>query len=188
MTERRSDRTRAAILTSAKERFAADGYDRATIRAIAADARIDPSMVMRYYGSKERLFAAAAEFDLRLPELPADTPGEIGRKLVTHFVHRWETDESLQMLLRAGTTNPAAAERLREIFAGQVLPVIESLWGQGLPPGEQATRAGLVATQALGMALCRYVLKLPPVVAMDSDEIVDWLSPTIQRYLLGSTP
>ena len=66
---RRSDRTRAAILAAARERFAADGYERATIRAIAADAAIDPAMVMRYFGNKEKLFAAAAEFDLRLPDL-----------------------------------------------------------------------------------------------------------------------
>jgi AcrR family transcriptional regulator len=65
MAERKSDRTRAAILTAARERFGADGYERATIRAIAADAAIDPAMVMRYYGNKEKLFAAAAEFDLR---------------------------------------------------------------------------------------------------------------------------
>src|SRR5262245_18351681 len=65
---RRSDATRAAILAAARERFAADGYERATIRAIAADANIDPAMVMRYYGSKERLFAAAAELELHLPD------------------------------------------------------------------------------------------------------------------------
>ncbi|MFC7615369.1 TetR/AcrR family transcriptional regulator [Actinokineospora soli] len=57
---RRSDATKAAILTAARERFATDGYERATIRSIAADANIDPSMVMRYYGNKEKLFAAAA--------------------------------------------------------------------------------------------------------------------------------
>ncbi|MFZ0875271.1 MAG: TetR family transcriptional regulator, partial [Pseudonocardiaceae bacterium] len=62
---RRSDATRAAILAAARERFAADGYERATIRAIAADASIDPTMVMRYYGNKEGLFAAASEVDLR---------------------------------------------------------------------------------------------------------------------------
>lgn len=61
--------TKSVILAAARERFAADGYERATIRAIAADAAIDPSMVMRYYGNKERLFAAAAEFDLELPDL-----------------------------------------------------------------------------------------------------------------------
>jgi len=73
MAEKKSDRTRAAILAAARERFGTDGYERATIRAIAADAAIDPAMVMRYYGSKEKLFAAAAEFDVRLPDF-GDVP------------------------------------------------------------------------------------------------------------------
>ena len=117
---RRSDATRAAILRAARERFAADGYERATIRAIAADARIDPSMVMRYYGSKEGLFAAAAEFDLRLPDL-ADVPAEqLGEVLVRHFLDRWEGDETLAALLRTASTNQGAAERMRGIFADQL--------------------------------------------------------------------
>jgi len=61
---RSSEETKAGILAAARERFGTVGYQAATIRAIAADARIDPSMVMRYYGNKEKLFAAAAEFDL----------------------------------------------------------------------------------------------------------------------------
>ena len=66
---RRSDATKAAILAAAREQFAASGYQAATIRAIAAAAAIDPAMVMRYFGNKEALFAAAAEFDLRLPDV-----------------------------------------------------------------------------------------------------------------------
>jgi AcrR family transcriptional regulator len=182
MTERRSDRTRAAILTAARERFAADGYERATIRAIAADARIDPAMVMRYYGSKEKLFAAAAEFDLRLPDLSGVPRDRIGETLVRHFVGRWEGDETLMALLRAGVTNEAAAERMRQIFAGQLGPVITSLTGGS---ADAPLRAGLAATQILGLALCRYVLAFPPVVAMSPDELVAWLSPTIQRYLIA---
>src|SRR5436309_13182244 len=54
-TGRRSDRTKAAILAAARKHFAASGYERATIRAIAADAGIDPAMVMRYFGDKEKL-------------------------------------------------------------------------------------------------------------------------------------
>ncbi|WP_326557731.1 TetR/AcrR family transcriptional regulator [Micromonospora sp. NBC_01796] len=189
---RRSDATRAAILRAARERFAADGYDRATIRAIATDAAIDPSMVMRYYGSKERLFAAAAEFDLRLPDfgdLPAD---RIGSALVAHFLDRWEEDETMIALLRAGATNPAAAERMRQIFADQVAPAIGAFAVRvGVPsPGGDAAlsaeqRAGLITSQVLGLALTRYVLRLPPVVGMDRAVLVDWLGPTIQRYLLG---
>src|SRR3954467_2983932 len=91
---RTSEVTKAAILAAARERFAADGYERATIRAIASDAEIDPAMVMRYFGSKEKLFAAAAEFDLRLPELTALPRGQVGAAFVAHFIDRWEEDDT----------------------------------------------------------------------------------------------
>lgn len=186
-TARRSDRTRSAILAAARERFAADGYERATIRAIAADANIDPSMVMRYYGNKERLFAAAAEFDLRLPDLVALPRRRVGKAVMSHVLDRWEGDETLRLLLRAATTNQAAVERMRSIFAGQLVPVITALHPPGTAPPEIATRAGLVATQVLGLALCRYILRLPPVVAMDRAAILAWIGPTVQRYLVGGS-
>jgi AcrR family transcriptional regulator len=182
---RRSDATRSAILAAARERFAADGYERATIRAIAADAAIDPAMVMRYYGSKERLFAAAAEFDLRLPDVTAMPRSQVGTRIVGHFLSRWEEDETLMALLRAGVTNQAASERMQAIFADQVAPAVAAL----RPDSAQApVRAGLVVTQILGMALCRYVLQLPPVVNMTRDDVIAWLGPTVQRYLTAERP
>jgi AcrR family transcriptional regulator len=168
--------TKAAILAAARERFAAEGYERTTIRAVAADAAIDPSMVMRYFGNKEGLFAAAAEFDLRLPDLAAIPADGLGRALVAHFLDRWEADDALKVLLRAGLTNENAARRLRSIFTGQLVARV----------GGDTRRAGLLATQMLGLALCRYVLELPPVVAMGRDEVVEWIGPTVQRYLTGS--
>ena len=173
---RRSDATRAAILAAARERFASDGYERATIRAIAADAGIDPSMVMRYYGNKEKLFAAAAEFDLHMPDLSAVPDDQLGAVLARHFVQRWERDDTLMALLRAAVTNEAAAERMRQIFGAQLGPLAAAICPDP------------AATQALGMALCRYVLRLPPVVAMTPDEVADWLGPTIQRYLTAPAP
>ncbi|MCX5068411.1 TetR family transcriptional regulator [Micromonospora lupini] len=179
---RRSDATRAAILRAARERFAADGYERATIRAIAADARIDPSMVMRYYGSKEGLFAAAAEFDLRLPDLAAVSPGQLGEVLVRHFLTRWEGDETLVALLRAASTNPGATERMRGIFADQLTAAVAAF---GSDPTLTARRAGLIASQILGLAFTRYIVRLPPMVDMAPEELVSWIAPTLQRYLTG---
>src|SRR5947199_3952251 len=109
---RRSDATRAAILDAARERFAKDGYERATIRAIAADAGVDPAMVMRYYGSKDKLFAAAADFDLRFLELAETERIQVGRSVVRHFLERWEGDEALVILLRSSATNGEAAQRM----------------------------------------------------------------------------
>src|SRR5262249_33215934 len=160
---RRSDGTRAAILKAARERFAADGYERATIRAIAQDAAIDPSMVMRYYGNKEKLFAAASELDLRLP--PPDTlpPARRGELLVTHFLDRWEADGALAAMLRVGATNQAGAERLQEALAQQLIPFAAAVCPE---PRSAPRRAILVSSQMLGMALCRYLLRLPPAVRM----------------------
>ena len=175
---RSSEQTKAVILAAARERFAEFGFERATIRAIAADANIDPSMVMRYFGNKNQLFAAAADFDLQIPDLSDVEPGDLGGRIVAHFVERWERDEALVVLLRSSTTNAEAAQRMREIFTTQLLPVIAKV-----KPADAARRAGLIATQVLGLALSRYVLRLPPVVEMSRDEIVAWLGPTVQRYL-----
>jgi AcrR family transcriptional regulator len=179
---RDAEATRSAILQAARERFAADGYERATIRAIAADAGIDPALVIRYYANKEGLFAAAAAFDLRLPDLGDLPRAELGVALVDHFLTRWEADDTLQALLRAATTNPTAAARMRAVFAEQVAPGIAALCSDRRTA---ATRAGLVASQLLGVALCRYVLELPPVVMMSREAILVRVGPVIQRYLEG---
>ncbi|MGP8300888.1 TetR/AcrR family transcriptional regulator [Streptomyces inhibens] len=182
---RRSAATRAAILAAARDRFAADGYERATIRAIAKDARIDPSMVMRYYGNKEGLFAAASEIDLRVPDLSRVPREELGARLVRHFLERWECDETLTAMMRVGVTNEAGAERMRGVFAEQMGPVLAVV---SPVPEEAPTRAALIASQMLGMALCRYVLHLPPAVGLSHDEVVAWLAPTVQRYLTAEQP
>lgn len=175
---RSSARTKAAILAAARERFGSAGFQGATIRGIAADAGVDPAMVMRYYGSKDKLFAAAAEFDLGVPDVTALDPTQLGRSLVRHFLQRWQ-DDALVILLRSSATNSDAAQRMRDIFQAQIQPLAASL----VPEAQAATRAGLVVTQILGMALCRFVLRLPPVVELSDDEVVEWLGPTIQRYL-----
>ena len=112
---RSSQQTKAVILAAAREQFAAAGYEAATIRSIAAAAEIDPSMVMRYFGNKDKLFAAAAEFDLRLPDLSGVAEDDLGARLVGHFLDRWEDDDALVVLLRSSTTNADAAQRMREI-------------------------------------------------------------------------
>jgi AcrR family transcriptional regulator len=176
---RSTEETKAVILAAARERFGTAGFQAATIRAIAADARVDPAMVMRYYGNKDKLFAAAVDFDLRFPDVDGADPGRLGESLVRHFLERWEGDEALVILLRSSATNDEAAQRMREIFGTQLQPLVARL----VPASEAATRAGLIATQILGMALCRYVLRLQPVVEMTRDEVAEWLGPTIQRYL-----
>lgn len=127
----------------------------------------------------EGLFAAASEFDLRLPDLDKVPRGEVGARLAHHFLDRWEEDDSLNALLRVGVTNSAGAERMQAVFREQVRPVVESVCPDPARAGE---RAALAASQILGMALSRYVLKMSPAVELTRLELVAWLGPTLQRY------
>lgn len=179
---RRSDGTRAAILEAARRRFAEDGFRKATIRAIAADAGIDPSMVMRYYGSKDGLFAAAVDIRLELPDLAVASEDSLGEILVHRFIDLWEgppNGEILVTLLRSSVTDEAVVDRVRQVFAEQVMPAILRVGD----PADAPRRAALIVTQMLGLALCRYVLRIPPVVALTHAELLADVGPTIQRYL-----
>ncbi|MET7768033.1 TetR family transcriptional regulator [Nocardia sp. NPDC005366] len=180
---RRSDATRAAILDAARARFAAEGYRKATVRAIAADAAIDPSMVMRYFGSKDGLFAAAVEITLDLPDLSGVDPHVMGELLIRRFLAVWEEspgNEVMLTLLRTAITDDAVADRARAVFAEQVTPAVLRCGD----PADAPRRSGLIATQLLGLALCRYILRLPPVLALTPEAIVADIGPTIQRYLI----
>jgi len=180
----KSQRTREAILKAAQELVAEQGYERATVRDIARRASIDPAMVIRYFGSKEGLFARATAFDLRLPDLATVPKEEIGATLVAHFLEVWEgplSNGSLISLLRAAASNDDAAATVRGIFGGQMVPMLARV----VPLPELPMRAGLVATQIMGFAITRYVLKVPPVVAMNREQIVQLLAPTMQRYVAG---
>ena len=87
----RSEGTRRTILEAARATFATRGYEQTTIRAVAAQAGIDPSMVMRYFGSKAGLFTAASTMDLHPPDLRSVPARRRGEHLVRHFVDRWES-------------------------------------------------------------------------------------------------
>jgi len=175
----KSERTRAAIEQAARQLFAEQGFERTTVREIAAAAGADPALVIRYFGSKDALFSLVAEPDLGLPDLTGAPREQFGELLVGHFLDLWEGGGGMPVLLRSAASNEAAAERLRSIFANQVLPMIAAAG----PPRTAPERAGLVASQLLGLAVTRYILSLPPIVAMPRERLVREVGATVQRYL-----
>jgi AcrR family transcriptional regulator len=181
----KSDRTRSAILAAAERLFGEQGYERTTVREIAERAGIDPAMVIRYFGSKDGLFALAASIQLELPAPSAIDPSDLGRLLIAHFLSVWEGPASAQgmaVLLRSAASNDFAATKMREVFLGQVMPFIATVGD----PATAARRAGLVSSQLIGLAMCRYVLRLPPVVVLTQEELVSFMAPTLQRYASGA--
>jgi AcrR family transcriptional regulator len=180
----RSQPTRDRILATARAIFGEECYDRTTIRAVAAAANINPSMVMRYYGSKEGLFAAAVNFDLQLPDLSAVPRDEIGRTLVRHALRRWSAaGGELPALLRIAVTHETARDRLQSILQEQVAPALARICA----PDRAGTCAALVASQMLGLALTRYVLRLPIVTSLSDRTLIDEIGPKIQAYIEGTS-
>ncbi|WP_163510673.1 TetR family transcriptional regulator [Fodinicola acaciae] len=180
---RRSDRTRAAILTAARAEFAKSGFQSATVRTIAADAGVDPALVIRYFGSKEQLFQAALDIRLELPDLTAVPADRLGEQVIRHFAGKWEDEtfrEASIFLFRTAMTNEIAAERMRAVFREQVIPHVASLLAD---PAEAEQRAAAVMTQLLGLGACRYVIGVPPLVELEIDTLAARFGPTIQRYL-----
>src|ERR1700682_5255025 len=102
---RNATKTRADILAAARLRFGANGYERTTLRAVAADVGVDPALVIRYFGSKQELFAAAVDFTIDLPDLSGVAPDEVAGLLLPKFFAVWEEDERFVALLRAATTS-----------------------------------------------------------------------------------
>ncbi len=180
--------TRDAILVAARADFAERGYDHATIRAIAAQAGVDPALVIHYFGSKDALFEAALELPvapgLILERARAGCADEIGAALTRTFLEAWEPPETrnqLLAMLRSAATNERAMGMIRDLLVREVFgPVTRAL---GVP--DARLRATLVGSQFIGLAIMRYIGGLEPLASASIDELVAAIGPTVQRYLTG---
>ncbi len=180
--------TRDGILEAARASFAEHGYDRATIRDIAARAEVDPALVIHYFGSKDALFAEA----LRLPLQPGEVfargmaagPDQLGATVVRTFLESWEPPERrvrLMAMLRSALTNEAAMGMTRDLLVREVFgPITEAL---GVPDAQ--LRATLVGSQFIGLSVMRYIGHIEPLASATVDELVAAIGPTVQRYLAG---
>jgi AcrR family transcriptional regulator len=177
----RSEGTRRAILGAARATFAARGYEQTTIRAVAARAGVDASMVMRYFRSKAGLFTAAVTIDLEVPDLRSVPASRRGERLVRHFISRWEDplhQDEMIALLRTGVTSETVAERLQAVLGQLITEPIAALAYE-----QAAERSTLIAAQLLGLALCRYILRFEPLASLPADDVVAAVAPSVQRYL-----
>jgi AcrR family transcriptional regulator len=178
--------TRDAILVAARRRFAARGYDATSLRTIAAEAAVDPALVIHYFGTKEELFAAATGLPRGLParfgSLAALPLPDCVQALVRTYLQLVDSDQSrnaILALVRSAVSNDKAAAMLREFLTAELLPVITRLTGH-----EQARlRASLVVAHLIGIAVLRHVLRVEPLARATPDEIVALAAPAIEQYL-----
>lgn len=181
--------TRRSILDAAREVFADKGFDGASIRAIAGEAKVDPALVHHYFGTKDKLFLASMNMPLDPAELvPKALSGpreEAGERLVRLVLSVWDSPAGTAAvaLFRSAMSNEWTARLLREFVVTQVLR--RAIRELGLPGEEAGLRSALVASQIAGLAVTRYVLKIEPVASADPETLVRAIGPNVQRYLTG---
>ena len=178
--------TRDKILAVARRQFATRGYDATSLRGIATDAKVDPALLIHYFGTKEGLFTAATGLPTGLSELFAGQQDpklrDFAEALVRSYLRFVDSDQSrnaILALVRSAVSNEKAAAMLREFLAAELLPVIASRTGHQNAP----LRASLVAAQLMGVAMLRHVVRLDPVARATPDEIVALVAPVIEQYL-----
>ncbi|MER6510877.1 TetR family transcriptional regulator [Nonomuraea sp. NPDC001636] len=175
--------TRGEILTAARRVFAEKGFDKATVRGIAREAKVDPALVHHYFETKEGMFAAAMQLPITPDEvipLLLDGPREeIGERLVRMILRvtaEPETREPMIALMRSALTNEQAAAMFREFITNALLfQVADRL---GVPH----LRIEAAFGQMYGVIMGRHVIKLEPLASADPEELVELIAPTIQRY------
>ena len=178
--------TRDTILAIARRRFAIRGYDATSLRDIAAEAQVDPALIIHYFGTKEGLFGAAAGLPDGLSGLLQDLAvlplHDFTQALVRAYLELVDSDGSrnaILALVRSAVSNDNAAAMLREFLTAELLPVIGRLTRHPDAP----LRASLVAAQLIGIATQRHVIRLEPLVRASPDEIVALVAPAIEQYL-----
>jgi AcrR family transcriptional regulator len=176
--------TRERILAAARSHFAEAGFDSATIRGIAGEAGVDPALVLHYFESKEGVFRAAVNMPLEpgefLPRLLEPGLDGLGERLVLFFVTTWDspTGSPLLGLIRSVVTNETAAALLRDFVSREILGRL----AEGLELERPELRASLAASQLIGLAMLRYVVKVEPLASAAPADLAAWLGPTLQRY------
>ncbi|MCU1683702.1 MAG: TetR family transcriptional regulator [Amycolatopsis sp.] len=178
--------TRKKLLDAARHRFAEHGYDGATVRAIAADAGVNAAMLHHFFGTKEQLFVAAMNLPVNpgdvIPDLLAGPADSIGERLVRLFLSVWNTQESrtpFLAMIRSATTNEQAATMMRQFLDRTLFTKVAE--AGGIPKA----RVAAAAAQMIGIALLRYIVRVPPLADASDDEIVALFAPGIQLYFDG---
>lgn len=162
--------------------FAEGGYAGTSMRAIAAGAGVDPALAAHFFGSKENLFRQAVGWPFDPAELvrrvTGSDAGSRGERLARAFLEYWEdpdTRRRLLAVLRAAMTHEESAGLMRQFVRDQMLARLGGLF-----------EVELAASQLVGIAVVRYVLRVEPLASEPVEDLVQRLAPTLDHYL-GAT-
>jgi AcrR family transcriptional regulator len=174
-------RTEARILDAAARVFAAAGYERATIRALASAAGVDAGLVMHYFGSKQELFRRV--IDAPVPQV-SGAPGQAAEQILTSLADRLASEPVASLaLLRSALTSPDAASAL-----GAGVARYQAQLAQVIPADDASLRAAVISAIILGVLVSRYLIKPDELAAADPAQVISLLRPCILSLAAAPSP
>ncbi|PRY13010.1 TetR/AcrR family transcriptional regulator [Kineococcus rhizosphaerae] len=186
--------TRGRVLDAARALFARDGFSATTVRAVAAEAGVDASLVMQFFGSKQGLFAAVVQVPAsvleRFDEVFRGPDEDLGERVVRAFLDVWEgvpaQSEPLMAVLRSAVANDLAREQLRGFIEARLQDGVRRRGRGGAgAEGAAALRAGVAASMLVGLVLGRHVVQVPTLAAAGREDLVRLAAPAVQAVLAG---
>jgi len=166
-------RTEARILDAASRVFVAGGYERATIRGVAAAAGVDAGLVMHYFGSKQELYRRVIEA-APVPEV-SGTPGEAAEQVLATLADRLASTPAASLaLLRSMLTNPEAATA-----ASAGIARYEAQIAAAIPADDADLRAAIISAITLGLTVSRHLIKSDELATADPAEVIRLLRPGV---------
>ena len=184
--------TREKIIEAARQIFAASGYDKASLRAVARMALVDAALVHHYFDGKSDLFIAAMAmpFDPRTVKEQSDIAADFtysGPHVVEGFLNMWDraqgTGSSFASCVAAMAASTTVADAIREFVNERVWSTHKGLEGEDEEMFRR--RRSLVSSQLMGLAFNRYILRVPPLSTATPAEIGAWAGPNLDRYVYG---
>ena len=182
---------RQRIIDAARQSFAEQGRDGTSLRAVAREAGADSRAVGYYFADKSALLAACIEAPAGFLEgvaLIVQTPlSRRGSAMVGFQLRAWAEPQGkdiLRAVMLIAAHHPLALERLQAVYRTSLIGAV----ADSLDDDERLVRAGLVASQMIGLAMARFVWRLEPIASLPHDAIVALVGPTLQRYLSGRLP
>lgn len=179
--ERKGQRTRRLILEAARAVFANVGYERATIRGIASAANVDKSSIIKYFGTKEKLFEEATTWTIPIDDVIAEDPSQTAENLARGMLAAWAANPNSPMavLLRASMTSDQAAEILRTHITSHAISAV----AKTINAPEARLRAALIGAMLAGIATQRYLLELPDLVNVDVEHLLQLITPVLRTLI-----
>ncbi|ORA80201.1 TetR family transcriptional regulator [Mycobacterium malmoense] len=178
--------TRNEIVATARRLFADSGYDKTSVRDIAAGSGVDPALIRHYFGSKAELFRSTMGWPFEPAEISARIArgdrDDIGARLTRVFFEAWEQPDSrasLLAILRGAATHNESAALVRQFIQGQLYPQLARL----LTGTDTELRIDVAMAQLLGIAYLRHVLQVEPIASAPVDELIARVTPIVTAHL-----